>query len=252
MYPDKFCPDFTNKNMAFWARVLHFEKRYRIIDQLLDDLPVKNILELSSGFSFRSLETIRKKEIYYIDTDLPDLIAIKKNIITILLNESLRQEGKLELFPLNALDHNPFQEVVAHFPDGEIAIVNEGLLMYLNTDEQEKLCHNIHKILMECGGYWITGDIYIKNPGKLNLNIDPKTKRFFDQHRIENNKFESFEEAETFFRRMGFRIDKEADMNSSKLSSLKYFMKSNNIKQQAKIRETDKIQPTWLLRTATN
>jgi hypothetical protein len=62
MYPDKICPDFSNKNMAFWARVLHFEKRYRTIDQLLDDLPVKNILELSSGFSFRSLETIRKKE----------------------------------------------------------------------------------------------------------------------------------------------------------------------------------------------
>ena len=234
--------------MTFWARVLHFENRYWTIDQLLADLTIKNILELSSGFSFRGLETIKKKGFYYIDTDLPDVIAIKKHIMTFLSKNSLNTEGKLEILPLNALDQRQFHEIVTHFPDGEIAIVNEGLLMYLDTIEKEKLCAIIHKILKERGGYWITADIYLKKQiDKLDLNIDSKTQRFFEQHQIENNKFDSFEDAKTFFKRMGFRIDKEADIKSSKLSSLKYFMKSTTIKQLIRIRRTGKMQATWLL-----
>jgi len=248
VHPDKFNPDFNNKNMSFWARVLHFENRYWTIDQLLADLTIKNILELSSGFSFRGLETIKKKGFYYIDTDLPDVIAIKKHIMTFLSKNSLNTEGKLEILPLNALDQRQFHEIVTHFPDGEIAIVNEGLLMYLDTIEKEKLCAIIHKILKERGGYWITADIYLKKQiDKLDLNIDSKTQRFFEQHQIENNKFDSFEDAKTFFKRMGFRIDKEADIKNSKLSSLKYFMKSTTIKQLIRIRRAGKMQATWRL-----
>jgi O-methyltransferase involved in polyketide biosynthesis len=248
VHPDKFNPDFNNKNMTFWARVLHFENRYWTIDQLLADLTIKNILELSSGFSFRGLETIKKKGFYYIDTDLPDVIAIKKHIMTFLSKNSLNTEGKLEILPLNALDQRQFHEIVTHFPDGEIAIVNEGLLMYLDTIEKEKLCAIIHKILKERGGYWITADIYLKKQiDKLDLNIDSKTQRFFEQHQIENNKFDSFEDAKTFFKRMGFRIDKEADIKNSKLSSLKYFMKSTTIKQLIRIRRAGKMQATWRL-----
>jgi len=79
-YPEKYNLDFSNEDMTFWARVVHFENRYWSIDQLLTDLPIKNILELSSGFSFRGLETTKKKGFYYIDTDLPDVIATKKNL----------------------------------------------------------------------------------------------------------------------------------------------------------------------------
>ncbi len=250
-YPEKYNPDFSNKDMTFWARVVHFENRYWSIDQLLTDLPIKNILELSSGFSFRGLETTKQKGFYYIDTDLPDVIATKNKFITALKNESFNTEGTLELLPLNALDDTKFHEIVNHFPDGEIVIVNEGLLMYLDRHEKEKLCSIIHKILKERGGYWITADIYLKNQQeKLSLKFDNKTKEFFEQHCIEDNKFESFEEAEVFFKQMGFTIDKEANIKRSKLSSLKYFMKSATIKQLFRIHKAGKIQATWRLRIA--
>ena len=253
VYPDKFIPDFDNKNLTFWARVLHFEKRYWTIDQLLAGLPIKNVLELSSGFSFRGLETIKKNGFHYIDTDLPDVITMKKNIITSLSHSSLDSKSKLELLPLNVLDQKQFHEIVARFPSGEIVIVNEGLLMYLDTIEKEELCKIIHNILKKRGGYWITADIYIKNQhNKLDLNFDPNTIKFFEQHQIENNKFDSFEDAETFLKRMGFIIDKEADVKNSELSSLKYFLKSATIKQLFKIRKAGKIQATWRLRVANN
>ena len=247
--PEKYNPDFDNKDMTFWARVVHFESRYRSIDQLLEDLSITNILELSSGFSFRSLEATRKGGFYYIDTDLPDVINLKKDFINALNNENLSTDGKLELVPLNCLNEQQFREIVHKFPDGEIVIVNEGLLMYLDLKEKENLCSIIHKILKERGGYWVTADIYLKNKHeKLNLKIDDRTKDFFLEHNIEANKFSSFEEAESFFRRMGFIIDKVANIKRSELSSIRYFLKNITIKQLFKIRKAGKIQTTWRLR----
>jgi O-methyltransferase involved in polyketide biosynthesis len=250
-YPEKYNPDFSNKDITFWARVVHFENRYWSIDQLLTDLPIKNILELSSGFSFRGLETKKQKGIYYIDTDLPDVLTAKKKLVLALNNESFNNEGILEFLPLNALDDKQFYEIVSHFPDGEIVIVNEGLLMYLDRQEKKKLCGIIHKILKERGGYWITADIYLKSKQeKLDLKYDTKTKEFFKQHRVEENKFESFEETEIFFKEMSFTVDKEANIKRSKLSSLKYLLKNATIKQLFKMRNAGNIQATWRLRIA--
>jgi len=237
--------------MTFWARTLHFENRYKSIDQLLADIPAKNILELSSGFSFRGLAATQQNEIHYIDTDLPELIATKKEFIAALMKNNPIPQGKLEILPLNALDENQFNKVVSHFPKGEIVIVNEGLMMYLDEEEKTKLCGIIHNILKARGGYWITADIYIKNQHeKLILNIDNSTKKFFKEHKIEDNKFASFEEAEIFFNKMGFQLDKEAEVNRSDLSSMKYFLKNISAEQLSKFRDTGRIQATWRLRVA--
>jgi O-methyltransferase involved in polyketide biosynthesis len=249
--PKKYTPDFNNRDMTFWARAVHFENRYRSIDQLLEDKSINNILELSSGFSFRGLEITKKSGFHYIDTDLPEVINIKKDITNSLRDGSFRTKGELELVPLNCLDEQQFNEIVSHFTAGEIAIVNEGLLMYLDTKEKENLCKIIHKILRERGGYWITADVYIKKKQEgLDLQIDDRTKDFFLRHNIEENKFDSFEEAEAFFKRMGFIIDKEADVKSSEVSSLKHFLQSATIKQLYKVHNAGKIQATWRLRIA--
>src|SRR5665213_2095041 len=79
MKPAKYFPDFSNKQFGFWARVAHFENRYLSIGPLLSELPVKNILELSSGFSFRGLELVKEKNVHYIDTDLPEIIEKKSD-----------------------------------------------------------------------------------------------------------------------------------------------------------------------------
>jgi O-methyltransferase involved in polyketide biosynthesis len=247
-YPKDYKPDFKNRDMTFWARTMHFENRYWSIDQLLSDLPITNILELSSGFSFRGLDITRQNQSYYIDTDLPEVITTKKEFISTLKNNNIHS-GKLELLPLNALDEKQFNEVVNRFPAGEIVILNEGLLMYLDNNEKETLLKIIHDILKERGGYWITADIYLKNKQeKLNLNIDSKTKEFFEQHRLEDNKFESFEDAEAFFGKFGFVVDREATVKRSKLSSMKYFRKCISLRQLIKMRKAGKMQNTWRLK----
>ena len=253
LYPEKYIPDFKCKDLTFWARTIHFESRYWSIDQLLEGLSINNILEISSGFSFRGLEKIKTKGVHYIDTDLPDVIETKKEFITVLQNEGSNVGGKLELVPLNALDEEQFQAVIKKFKGGELVIINEGLLMYLDNSEKEKLCKIISNILKEHGGYWITADIYLRNKQeKLDLKLGDKTKEFFEQHHIEENRFESFEEAEAFFNRMGFIVDKEAKIKPSGLSSFKYLLKSLTLKQLFKMRKAGKIQATWRLKIADN
>jgi O-methyltransferase involved in polyketide biosynthesis len=248
-YPNKYVPDFKKRDFTFWACTLGLEGRYWSIDQLLNDLTIKNILELSSGYSFRSLEYTQQKGVHYIDTDLPELIDAKKEFIKRLKKDALNSNGKLELLPLNALDKNNFREIIGNFSKGEVAIVNEGLLGYLNKPEKEKLCSIIHEILMEQGGYWITADIGLKNKeSKLGLKYNHEIKEFNEQQDTEGNSFESFKEAEMFFKEMGFVIDKQAKVKYSEMSSFKYMIRSLTLRHLFKMRNTGQIQATWRLK----
>jgi O-methyltransferase involved in polyketide biosynthesis len=248
-HPKTYVPDFKKRDFTFWAATYHLESRYRSIDKLLDELPQTNILELSSGYSFRGLDLARKKNVYYIDTDLPDIAANKRKLSERLIENAGVLPGKLEILPLNVLEEESFREIVSHFPPGEIVIVNEGLLTYFEKPEKEKLCRTIRNILKELGGYWITADIYLKNkmPG-LGLQDREEVKKFKEQMNTESKSFESFEEAEMFFKEMGFVVEKEAVVKSSEIGSLKYLLKSVSFRQMLKLRKKGKLQATWRLK----
>jgi len=250
MQPEKYEPDYSITDFTFWGRVLHFENRYKSINQLLADIPAKNILEMSSGFSFRGLTKVQEASIHYIDTDLPDLIEDKKRFIMELYPGDINPTSKLETVPLNVLEEDRFTELVNHFPAGEsIVIVNEGLLMYLNDEEKEKLVSIIHKILSERGGYWITADIYIKRGPLLpNLPQNDQLAKFFEQHKIRDQMFDSFEAAEQFFNKAGFIVDKQAEPDYSQLSSIGYFLNNVSEQQREQGRKAGRIQATWRLK----
>lgn len=249
-YPRTLAELTKNADFAFWARVLHFEKRYKSIDQLLKGTGATNILELASGYSMRGLNTAMTEQVYYIDTDLPALIEEKKALVDKLKEEHPVLRGTLELTGLNAMNMNELQEICNSFPEGPIAIVNEGLLMYLNRQEKEQLCRNIREVLKQRGGHWITADVYIRKAGEKPLPLPELTKTFFEQHHIEENKFESFEEAEAFFTEMGFVKEKEAHIGSQTLSSFNNLTRSFKNEPATSGMSPAKTQATWMLRLA--
>lgn len=249
--PEVFDLNFNDKDFWFWMRVMHFENRYRTIDQLLRQVNNKNILELSSGYSFRGPDICAKNsEVHYIDTDLPDVVATKQRMSdTLGITTNTVPGGKYELIALNALDETEFDAVISRFAPGPVTIVNEGLLMYLNTEEKTKLCGIIHKVLKARGGCWITADIYIKRPEAVKTAI-PQTQgetAFFDRHNIEENKFDSEEQALTFFKDLGFDLVTEAVPDYPALSVFPQIMKV--LPEEAKnAGPPPKIQATWMLK----
>lgn len=241
---------------TFLVRVVHFENRYKTIDQMLDILRPSNVLELSSGFSCRGLAMAQYKPIIYLDTDLPESADNKKTLITDLIRiHHVHRKGKLYVQPLNAMDGSQFENALQFFAPGPITIVNEGLLVYLDEEEKRALCKTIHAILKRRGGHWITGDVYLKNPdhepGINNGNgaikqtqEDNKWKEFLTEHNVNANKFNSYDEAEAFFISCGFRVAHKAPTLHKSLSALSYF--STPIKAED-VDEWLKYRQTWVL-----
>ncbi len=187
-------------------RLGHFERRYRSLDQALEILGHRNIVEIAAGLSFRGLAMAQSPGIHYLDTDLPELLAVKADLVARLDHPPL--QGTLRLEPLDALSSGALADAVRHLPAGPVAIVNEGLLMYLDASEKERLATSIRGILQErTGSRWITADCYVREADRL-AALDPDVERFVAAQRVDEQKFESWESAERFFEMQGFVIER--------------------------------------------
>jgi len=244
--------NFDDKDFWFWIRVMHFESRYWSIDQLLAQTSSTNILELSSGYSLRGLDICNRDEkIHYIDTDLPAVIALKQGMIT-KLNLDKNVKGKFETIPLDTMDEIAFNKVINRFDPGPLTIVNEGLLMYLNTAEKKQLCSTIRKALKQRGGYWITADVYVKRSAEMKGTL-PQSKSeaaFMEQHQIEENKFENYDGARAFFDEQGFEFVMEAIPDYQKLSVMPHLLKVLPEEVRNSKEPPPKIQATWMLKAS--
>jgi O-methyltransferase involved in polyketide biosynthesis len=194
------------------GRRQHFEQRARSIDTAIEGLGSTSILELAAGFSFRGLNmAARRDDVFYLDTDLPEMVAIKTDLVRRLHPEALR--GTLLVKRLNALDADAFRASVDLLPAGPIAVVQEGLLMYLDDAEKAALTANLRGALLARGGSWVTADVYVRNV--FEPQRDERTAKFLEAHKVEEKKFGDFEAASAFFEANGFavaqRLSPEAD-----------------------------------------
>lgn len=187
-------------------RMRHFEERYLSIDTLLAETGVMRVLEIASGLSFRGLALAHRQPITYVDTDLPAMAETKARLVAALDTGPLA--GELCVRALDALDPVGFRTAVDELPAGPIAIVNEGLLMYLDPDEKRRLAGNIRDALLARGGVWITADIYLRSPRDPRIGQDDRLRDFLAAHRVEERKFESREAAEALFTETGFAIQR--------------------------------------------
>ncbi len=201
--PSELCDALVAENAR--RRLRHFVSRYRSLDQLLGESGLMNVLELGAGLSFRGLELARTTTAFYIDTDLPNIVTLKSELIDKLPAHALL--GTLRVQALNALDAAAFHATVTEFPAGPIAIANEGLLVYLDPQEKAQLASNVRTALQARGGLWLTADVYIQNPGGSAPNVSyGRSREFLDKHRVEQNKFTDWSAAEHFFTSHGFRV----------------------------------------------
>ena len=83
----------------------------------------------------------RRADVFYLDTDLPEIAATKANLVARLHPAPL--PGTLLVRPLDALDAEALRAAVDVMPAGPIAIVQEGLLMYLDDAEKTALATSV-------------------------------------------------------------------------------------------------------------
>lgn len=232
-----------NSDFGFWASVLHFEMRYLSLDFFLEKSFSSAVLELSAGYSLRSLEyTSKNPDKIYFDTDLRKVMIEKKEMLKRL---NISVPGNLKVQEFDVLNSGSILT-----KDQDLLIINEGLLMYFDREKQSQILKNIHSILQENGGTWVTADIYLKHEtGSVGSDKDKKWERFFKSNNVMENYFDSFDQAEQFFYDNGFIIANKYEPEFEKFSSLPNLLNSASPQQLEALRSKGNIQQTWQLKT---
>ncbi len=205
-----------NLPMIMWAAPI-IEARYKSIDFVLNHYGYSIAVELASGLSPRGMIATLNPAVHYLETDLKDVFAEKFWILRKLIDD-LVDRRNFQQSMLDATDEKMFNAALwSYIPverTGPVAILNEGLLPYLNRDEKAKVAQNIHTYLSKRGGVWITPDISSSKRLQTMLKSKPtagpiiETVSGLTGRNLESNSFATLKEAEQFYKSFGFKLTK--------------------------------------------
>jgi O-methyltransferase involved in polyketide biosynthesis len=93
------------------------------------------------------------------------------------------------------------------FQPGQLAVINEGLLRYLNFTQKAQVAQNVHALLEHFGGIWITPDITTRKT-IVSTSKGAEYQRIQDLAGIDidANSFRDEQQARDFFTQQGFRV----------------------------------------------
>lgn len=196
--------------LTFYAPM--FEARYKSITRLILEAGVPQVLELASGYSLRGLDLTRSGALRYVETDLPGVVAVKLGLL-----EDVRRYHELAgsaqhvVTAADALDLGQIRAAAAVLDHSRpVAVLCEGLIMYLSKDETQRLTANIHRLLGEfAGGLWITPDFSFRADAR---HLPPERVRLREaitgvtQRQLDAAAFEDGAELAAFLGRAGFNV----------------------------------------------
>lgn len=229
----ELCPDpeMLSGLLRFAAPAL--EARYKSMINAIRKSGIKQILELASGLSFRGLVMTNDPSIMYVETDLPSLMTEKRSIISQSPEmQHCLTRSNLFLEPVNALSSEDIASAVRHFdPNLPVAVIHEGLYMYLSRQEKKKLAENIKIVLQKFGGAWITPDFMIDAEAKQFINhpravavMEHMTKMIaqLTSRDLSQDQFKDQSDLSNFLNSIGFKMRSNPQIDDSyTLSSLK-------------------------------
>jgi O-methyltransferase involved in polyketide biosynthesis len=237
--------------LTFYAPM--FEARYKSITQLVLQSDAPQVLELASGYSLRGLDLSRSGTIRYVETDLPDVIAAKLELLEgIRQNHGLRTSSQHVVTTANALDLEQVREAATVFDKPQpLTVLCEGLLMYLTKEEVEQLATHVRQLLHDfAGGCWITPDFTFRTDAS---NFPPERVRLREaisgvtQRQVDASAFEHRHDLEAFLNRMGFDVQVR-----SQIDETPFFSSINTLGLSPT--SIDRLRAglhVWIMRTAT-
>jgi len=157
-----------------------FEVRYKSIAARLRASGIAQVLELASGLSLRGLAmTEENADLHYVESDLEALTVEKRALVAGLRHRHhLPDDGRHELATANALELPALWDATVGFRrDRPIAVVSEGLLQYLSSDELDQVARNVHALLdaFAPGGLWLTPDFSFQDEA---VPVSERQRRF--------------------------------------------------------------------------
>jgi O-methyltransferase involved in polyketide biosynthesis len=217
--------DLDRDKLTFYAPM--FEARYKSLTQLIHQSGAPQVLELASGYSLRGVDLTRGHAVRYVETDLPAVVAAKRSLL-----DDIRQQHGIPPSPrhavtaANALDFDQVRAAAAVLDRGQpVAVLCEGLIMYLSKTETEQLATNIHRLIGEfAGGVWITPDFNFRVEAR---DLPPERVRLREaimgltQRQMDASAFEDQDALTAFLGRVGFDVEVRSQIDETpSLSSI--------------------------------
>ncbi len=187
-----------------------FEVRYKSVTAAIRRSGCRQVLELASGLALRGLDMSQDAGVKYIESDLESISAEKAQIIAILrARYALTDHHNLSFPAVNAFEMGQLRAAVKSLRlDAPLAVVNEGLFPYLTQAEMQDVARNIHDLLVEFSGCWITPDFSIR--GEV-TQVSEQQRKFRQivsaatDRNMYDNAFNSLEQLEAFLGKVGFK-----------------------------------------------
>jgi O-methyltransferase involved in polyketide biosynthesis len=200
----------TPDDISWYAPL--FEVRYKSILEAVRRKGMKQLLELTSGISFRGLNITQDPDISYVETDLEELTNEKIELVSMLRQKySLTDHGNFRLSAANALDLYQLVSAIQHFRnDRPIAVISEGLFPYLTIHEMETVVKNVRALLTKFGGIWITPDFLLKGDSTRTFSQRRRVGEAIAEltgRQLHRTMFDSEQQLFTFFDDFGLRVE---------------------------------------------
>ncbi|MFN6569909.1 class I SAM-dependent methyltransferase [Dendronalium sp. ChiSLP03b] len=198
-----------------FQKLLHLspivEARYKAVNHVLAKFESTQIMELASGLLPRGMVMSQDPKVTYVESDLPTMIDLKKQIVTQLIGE--RSNLHFEAIDAtNLLNNLPLHTNYLRSSE-KVIVLCEGLLQYLTFSEKEQVFTNVREMLQHYGGVWITTDIVTKERQLQMQGHDLAMQNFYQTianttgRSILNNTFNNMEHAKEFILKQGFCIE---------------------------------------------
>ncbi len=135
---------------------LIIEMRFEATENYFRRSGFNQLVDLPCGYTSRGLRLAESgKGFRYYGCDIPAVIDELLPAVTKFLNADGMKT--IHYSPVDATNYESLRNAVKG-AEGELLITTEGLLMYFTQTEIEEVFHNIHRLLEEFGGRWITLD----------------------------------------------------------------------------------------------
>jgi O-methyltransferase involved in polyketide biosynthesis len=221
----------AGKSAEFMTQsAFNLEARCKTTDQIIARYHITQVLEIAAGLSPRGLAMTEDPNVVYV----AEILEQEKAIAESILAKLNIHRSNLYYRVANALDRESLLQAAIPFrSDKPIAIITEGLLPYLTSGEKETLAGNIHALLRQYNGVWVTPDVNTKQTFKFFAQADDTMQQRMQNvsgatgRDIETNTFEDENAVRQFFTNAGFTIEEYPwsnvleDLSSVKLAKFK-------------------------------
>ena len=233
---------------------LYHEMRYTAINNYVVDKDYKNVMDIACGFSSRGIFLARQGR-HFVGAEFKPIVMAAGNKIKACLTPEEQKSVSYEV--VDATDKESMT-AAADTMDGKICVVMDGLMMYLDREQQAATLQNIRDILKKHGGAYVTFDFsardFVKESARVVYGNEDADEIYRESAKIyesisdadfEKSFFPNDEAATKFIEAQGLKVERRPVVENT--DAVIYSAKKFNKGQKERLKDLEGKKLLWVI-----